>query len=192
MSRESDLNWLNEKYAEINRTSNSVPVQALIKKHRIETRKELYQQIKNHYEGFCKCGLKSQGTVEMFGDRLYEAQIGGFGERRYSLLECRDWAYDLFVTKSMRGHDEETIVKTQIEVLFRKNGYKNNVRYATDQEDREYGVDIVVEKDGKPIYGFQIKPESYKQVNEEIKKINMDKIKKWGHPIKYYYYDYGK
>ena len=91
-----ELNKLNGD-AGISAPQKSVPVMKLIKNHRPKSKDELHEQIKFHYENNCPCGVKSQGTVEDFGKNLYDAQLSAYGKYKYSLQECIQWEYDLFV-----------------------------------------------------------------------------------------------
>ncbi|GET45582.1 hypothetical protein [Capnocytophaga felis] len=68
-----ELNKLNGDYG-ISAPNKSVPVMKLIKNHKPNSKDELYELIKFHYEIECPCGVKSQGTIEGFGKNLYEAQ----------------------------------------------------------------------------------------------------------------------
>ena len=61
-----ELNILNGKYG-VSAPNKSVPVMALIREHKPKSHEELYRLIDEHSKRNCKCGIKSQGTVENFG-----------------------------------------------------------------------------------------------------------------------------
>ena len=76
------LNELNGKMG-ISAPYKSVPVMKLIREHQPKSKDALVELIKYHYKNNCKCGVKSQGSVEDFGKNLYESQTIYWGEYRY-------------------------------------------------------------------------------------------------------------
>ncbi len=100
------LNLINGKEG-ISAPNRSVPVMQLVRKHAPKSKGELYDLIKLHYETKCSCGIVSKGIIEDFGRALYEAQKQHLGTYRFSLKECIQWEYDLFVTQSLKGDSME-------------------------------------------------------------------------------------
>ncbi len=135
------LNELNGKMG-ISAPAKSVPVMKLIRAHNPKSKEELVGLIKWHSENTCSCGVKSQGTVESFGRNLYNSQIQYWGENRFSLQDCIQWEYDLFVVQSLRGG---MIEKKAIKEL--RNIY-SNMRFeeAEGYLDEELRIDIIIKK----------------------------------------------
>ena len=100
------MNELNGKHG-ISAPENSVPVIKLIREHCIMVCSTLSYEIKRHSEERCYCGIISRGTVDSFGDNLYQAQFDEWGEESYSLAEWRRWIFVLFVVNSLKGNKLE-------------------------------------------------------------------------------------
>src|SRR4051812_43559010 len=96
------LNELNGKMG-ISAPYKSVPVMKLIRAHQPKSKDELVELIKAHHQTICECGIVSQGSVQDFGTNLYKSQMNYWGQIRYSLEECLQWEYDLFVVQSLKG-----------------------------------------------------------------------------------------
>ena len=92
------LNLLNGKMG-ISAPYKSVPVIKLINTHKPKSYDELEALIEYHHLNDCSCGIKSQGSVYDFGKNLYDAQIQYWGEHKFTLEECVQWEYDLFIIK---------------------------------------------------------------------------------------------
>jgi hypothetical protein len=178
------LNELNGKMG-ISAPNRSVPVMKLIKIHQPKSKEALVQLIEYHYKNECKCGVVSKGTIEMFGGNLYEAQIKHWGEYRYSLKECIQWEYDLFVVNSLRGG---RIEKTAIKYL-EDNLTNFVVTEAEGYVDEELRVDIIISKNDLQIAGIQVKPLTFKLMRKEVILFNKTANVKWGKPVFYLYYN---
>lgn len=178
-----DLNKLNGKYG-ISAPKNSVPIQKLIENHNPESPEELVDLIKYHYEYDCKCGLKSKGTIEDFGRNLYEAQRKEWGEYRFSLERCIEFQYYLFVIQSLGGHQMEKKAKEKLE----KEIKQINVESTNQFYDEELRIDFIIKKDEDIIAGVQVKPESFKNIRMNVKKMHKNKNSKVDHPVYYLYY----
>lgn len=178
------LNELNGKMG-ISAPYKSVPVMKLIKAHQPKSREELAGLIKSHYEKTCECGIKSRGTVEMFGKNLYDSQMKYWGKIKFSLQECIQWEYDLFIVQSLKGGIME---KKAMEELF-KNLVQYKVGEAGDYVDEELRIDIIVMKDNSEIAGIQVKPNTFKWMRNEVISFNRAANKKWGKPVFYLYYN---
>jgi hypothetical protein len=164
----------------------------LIRQHNPVNRDHLVALIASHQLGekdeSCKCGCRSAGTIEDFGANLYKANLDFFKdkpEQAKTLQECTTFMYNLFVVQSLKGNLMEdkalSILKAQ----------KYNVRNATDIEDFQMGVDIVIIEDNKDICGIQVKPVSYGRLphHSDVVQVNLKKNKKFGKEVIYMYYD---
>lgn len=136
-----ELNKLNGDYG-ISAPYKSVPVMKLIKNHKPKSKDELYEQIKFHFENNCLCGVKSQGTVEDFGKNLFDAQQAAWGKEKYSLQECIQWEYDLFIIQSLKG----TLVEEKAIELFREKLNEYKISEADGFVDEELRIDLIVSK----------------------------------------------
>lgn len=179
------LNVLNEKMR-ISSIHNSVPVMKLIKVHKPRTRRELKDLIEYHYTHKCDCGIRSKGTVEDFGRNLYDSQLKYWGEYKFSLEECIQWEYDLFITNSLKGaYMEGEAVRVLSDVLpsiF-------TVKGVTGCVDVNFRVDIEVRWCGFLVLGVQVKPESYDFMEDEVRCVNSILNSKYPVQVRYLYYD---
>lgn len=189
MSRKANtgglLNLLNGKMG-ISAPYKSVPVIKLINKHKPKSYDELEALIEYHYLNDCPCGIKSQGSVYDFGKNLYDAQISYWGEHKFTLEECVQWEYDLFIINSLKGNEMED---KAINELKNKLPAEYSVDNAIGFVDEEYRVDIEIKKDNETILGIQVKPSSYKYMRYEVKSFNTIRNYKYGIDVKYLYYN---
>lgn len=180
------LNQLNGKYG-ISAPHNSVPVMKLIRIHQPESRKELLDLIKFHFENDCCCGIKSKGTVEDFGKNLYQVQLREWGAYRYSLQECIQWEYDLFIDQSMKGMLAEAAAMAFFQKTLACVGL--TVSKADGYLDEELRIDLIVSKNDKPVCGIQVKPLSFNKMREGVITYNKAANARWGKPVFYLLYD---
>lgn len=178
------LNELNGKMG-ISAPFRSVPVMKLIRAHNPKSKEELVELIKWHSENTCECGVVSQGTVETFGRNLYDSQTKYWGEFKYSLQDCIQWEYDLFVVQSLKGGIVEkkaigALSKALTYIIFEE---------AEGFLDEELRIDIVIKKNGIEVGGIQVKPLTFKLMRREVITFNKDANQKWGKPVFYLYYD---
>ena len=179
-----ELNKLNGDYG-ISAPNKSVSVMKLIKNHRPKSKDELYEQIKFHFENKCSCTVKSQGTVEDFGKNLFNVQQAAWGKEKYSLQECIQWEYDLFVVQSLKG---TLIEQKAIRFLKEKlNDYK--ISEADGFVDEELRIDLIVSKNELEICGIQVKPSTFKLMRAGVIIFNKQANSKWGKRVFYLYYD---
>jgi hypothetical protein len=141
--------------------------------------------IKSHHENNCTCGVKSQGTVENFGQNLYEAQLKEWGEYRHSLQDCIQWEYDLFIIQSLKG----TLVEDNAIVELQKLLPDFHVEKAEGYVDEELRVDIIISKDGSALCGIQVKPKTFNFMRKGVIMFNKIANEKWGKPVYYLFYD---
>ncbi|MBO3097302.1 MjaI family restriction endonuclease [Gelidibacter pelagius] len=178
------LNELNGKMG-ISAPFRSVPVMKLIRTHNPLSKDALVQLIAYHYNNDCPCGIKSQGTVEMFGKNLYESQLVYWKEYRYTLKECIQWEYDLFVVQSLKGGIIEK------KALHNLNEILTNFQFEEAEGflDEELRIDIIIKKNTIKVGGIQIKPLTYKLMRQEVISFNKMANQKWRKPVFYMFYD---
>jgi MjaI-like restriction endonuclease len=179
------LNAVTRKYG-LNAPQRTVPVMRLIKAHQPKTCNELRDLIDGHYKGEClDCGIKSKGTIESFGDKLYHAQMTEWNEHRFTREQCCKWMDDLFVVNSLRGN---TMEAKAIDVLkdLRRDLQFERCSGTRDEKDR---IDIVCKKKtGEIVCGIQVKPLSFLSHKSEIE-YHEKRFSKWGHPACFFFYD---
>jgi hypothetical protein len=179
-----ELNNLNGDFG-ISAPYKSVPVMKLIKNHRPKSKEELYQLIKTHFEKDCSCGVKSQGTVEDFGKNLYEAQIKAWQKYKYTLQECIQWEYDLFVVQSLKG----TLIENKAKQNLQKELSNFIINEAEGFVDEELRVDLIILHNNIEICGIQVKPLTFNLMREGVITFNKIANAKWGKPVFYLFYD---
>lgn len=177
------LNELNGKMG-ISAPYKSVPVMKLIKAHQPKSKDALVQLIADHYTDECYCGVKSRGTVEEFGKNLYDSQIRYWNEYRYTLKECIQWEYDLFVIQSLKGGIIEKRALKELNSESEKYLFEEAVGFV----DEELRIDILVKNENQEVAGIQVKPLTYKRMRQEVITFNSNANKKWGNPVFYLYY----
>lgn len=180
-----ELNLLNGKYA-ISAPTNSVPIMKLIKIHQPKSRDELYGLIQYHFEADCPCGIKSKGRIEDFGKQLFDAQLKEWGHYKYSLTECIQWEYDLFVVQSLKGNNLENKVKEALQKILKT--VELEIHFAEGFIDEELRVDLLVSKNNTDICGIQVKPASYNKMRKGVILHNKKSNEKWGKPVFYLFY----
>lgn len=178
------LNELNGKMG-ISAPFRSVPVMKLIRTYNPLSKDALVQLIEYHYKNDCPCGIKSQGTVEMFGRNLYESQLLYWKEYRYSLKECIQWEYDLFVVQSLKGGVIEK------KAIHRLNQSLTDFRFEEAEGflDEELRIDIIIKKNTVEVGGIQVKPVTFKLMRPEVISFNTMANQKWTKPVFYLFYD---
>lgn len=180
-----ELNWLSER-ADVTATKNSVRVMDLCRKHRPKTELELEQLIEHHHIHRCSCGVRSKGTLKDFGRNLFAAQKKYWKEIRYTMEECQQWIYDLFVVNTMKGlRMEHRAMKT-----FRYGLPTLGFKWAEGELDSKYRIDILVLNEHKDIIGgVQVKPNSFNNTRKRVQEIQKSGIEKWGKPVEYLVYN---
>jgi len=180
------LNKLNGM-AGISAPNRSVPVIRLVKAHNPRSAGELEQLIADHVGGNCACGVVSQGTVQDFGRNLYDAQKKYWGYHRFTLGECVQWEYDLFILQTLKGRTMEDKCADELQKLL---GNEYAVKFANRYADEELRVDLEVCKNNNVIAGIQVKPTSYNKVRAGIRAFNESANAKYAHTVFYALYDY--
>lgn len=186
MNTGGPLNHLNSIYG-LSAPWRTVPVIKLIRQHHPSSRQTLVQLIASHAQEppVCDCGIRSTGTIQDFGNTLYEAQIKEWREYRFTRDQCIQWHYQLFIVNSLRG----SAVETKALNLFREYGW--DTEESSDHWDCTYRVDLVLRHpdDKRIVCGIQVKPESFQRMGPSIQKFNKQCNRKWGYPVYYLYYD---
>ena len=179
------LNELNGKMG-ISDPKKSVPVMKLIKEHNPKSKEALVQLIEYHKENDCYCGIKSQGSVRDFGINLYNSQIKYWNKIIFTLEECIQWEYDLFVVQSLKGG---VLEKFALDILTSKYPHLS-FKHASGYLDDELRIDIIVENtSGTIIGGIQVKPNTFKNMRFEVQFMQTRQNLKWGNPVWFLYYD---
>ena len=178
------LNELNGK-AGISAPYKSVAVMKLIRVHQPKSKEELVELIKLHHTTTCPCGIKSQGTIEDFGTNLYNAQIPYWGKIKYSLEDCIQWEYDLFVVQSLKGG----IIEKKAIAELQSSAGDMTFSEADNYVDEELRIDILIKKNDVEIAGIQVKPATFKLMRSSVISFNKQANAKWGKPVFYLYYD---
>jgi len=178
------LNELNGKMG-ISAPIRSVPVMKLIKNHRPKSKHELVDLIRDHYTKNCACGIRSQGTIEDFGRNLYKAQLKYWGKYQYSLRDCIQWEYDLFVIQSLKG----SLIEKKALQLLTQNLPNCSIEEAEGYLDEELRIDLVVKTGSRVDCGIQVKPNTFNHMRSEVISFNTSANKKWDNPVFYLFYD---
>jgi hypothetical protein len=180
-----ELNKLNGKYG-ISAPNKSVPIIKLIRLHKPKSREELVRLVKEHSIKKCGCGIVSQGSIEDFGKNLYDAQIKEWEEYKYSLHDCIEWEYNLFIIQSLKGN----LIEEKAKKLLSKTLNEFKVSDANDYYDEELRIDLEIISKEKTIAGIQIKPSSYKYVRKNVQFMNTHRNSLVDFKVFYLYYDY--
>lgn len=183
-----ELNILNGK-AGISAPNKSVPVARLVRYHRPKSASELEKLISDHVNSNCKCGIISKGTIKDFGKNLYDAQIEFWGEHKYSLQECIQWEFDLFILQMLKGDKMEDKCKIELQKLM---GSSFSIKDTHSYIDEEQRVDLEVFHKENLIAGIQVKPNSYKNIRKNVLEFNENANKNFEKPVFYIYYNYDK
>lgn len=178
------LNELNGKMG-ISAPQNSVPVMKVIRIHKPKSKEELVNLIRYHCENECKCGIKSHGTVEDFGRKLYESQIQYWEKYKFSLKECIQWEYDLFIIQSLKGN----IIENKAIQILKTELPNYSIEEAEGYIDEELRIDILIKKNEVEKCGIQVKPLTFLQMRSEVILFNKNANKNWGKPVLYLFYD---
>ena len=180
-----ELNLLNGKMG-ISDPRRSVPVMKLIKAHSPKSKDALVELIEYHKNNTCKCGAISTGTVKEFEERLFASQIEYWGENKYTLEQCIQWEYDLFVVQSLKGgYIEKHAIK-----LLKQNLRNCIIEEAEGYLDDELRIDIILNDSNKNIIGgIQVKPKTFKNMRPEVLFMQTKQNLKWGHPVWMLYYN---
>lgn len=180
-----ELNELNGKMG-ISDPKRSVPVMRLIKSHNPKSKDALVQLIDYHKENDCSCGVKSTGTVREFGERLYNSQMQYWGKIKYTLEECIQWEYDLFVVQSLKGGLIEKAAISKLKAEFPNLIVEEAEGYLDD----ELRIDIVILKPDRSVLGgVQVKPKTFNSMRPEVLFMQHNLNKKWGYPVWFLYYE---
>lgn len=183
-----ELNRLNGKMG-ISAPYESVPVMKLIGEHNPNSHQELVELIEEHIGGAECCDVVSQGTVEDFGENLYEVQEEFWGEKKYTLEECIEWEYDLFISQSLKGN---TMEKKGISELEQRLNDIGDIVLEESNEivDNQYRIDIEIKSGDTIAAGIQVKPNSYSNMRSEVKYRNKSANEKYEGEVFYLFYNH--
>jgi hypothetical protein len=183
-----ELNRLNGKMG-ISAPHKSVPVMKLISEHNPNSHHELVELIEKHIGGADCCDVVSRGTIEDFGKNLYEAQEDFWGEKKYTLEECTEWEYDLFISQSLKGDTMERRAISELETRLANIGGLE-LEESNEIVDNQFRIDIETKSQGTIVAGIQVKPNSYTNMRSEVKYKNKSANEKYEGEVFYLYYDY--
>ena len=178
------LNELNGKMG-ISAPGNSVPVMKLIKIHQPKSKSELVDLIKVHHQQKCGCGIKSRGTVFDFGKNLYHAQLKYWGEYKFSMQQCIQWEFDLFIVQSLKG----CFLEKKAASLLAGRLPTFSVEEVNGYLDEELRIDLTVKSGREELCGIQVKPVTFMKMRSEVILFNKTANEKWGKPVFYLFYD---
>jgi hypothetical protein len=180
-----ELNELNGKMG-ISNPSTSVPVMKLIKTHNPKSKDALVQLIEYHKINMCSCGIISKGTVKEFGEWLFKSQKKYWGQYKYTLEQCIQWEYDLFVVQSLKGG----IIEKKASKLLQESLSNHIIEEAQGYLDDELRIDLIVYDLKKNIVGgIQVKPKTFNSMRSEVLFMQKKQNSKWGHPVWFLFYD---
>ena len=180
-----ELNELNGKMG-ISDPKRSVPVMRLIRNHKPKSKDALVQLIEYHKNNKCECGVVSTGTVREFGEKLYDSQKKYWGKQRYTLAQCIQWEYDLFVLQSLKGG---MIEKNALKMLQKELPYLH-FEEAEGYLDDDLRIDLLVlDKDKKIKGGIQVKPKTFKSMRPEVLFMQKKQNDKWDYPVWFLFYN---
>ena len=130
--------------------------------------------------------------LSLHGKDLDESTKRLMDDTRMDKDSCYNCIVAFLVYKTWLGVQMERLAK---ELLY---GTKWEVKDANADADKKYGVDLIIVRNNKPLYGIQVKPISYlkKTQQEELPKEvlwNKEKNKKYkekfGYDVLYIYYN---
>jgi hypothetical protein len=180
-----ELNELNGKMG-ISDPKKSVPVMRLIRNHRPKSKDALVQLIEYHKNNSCNCGVVSTGTVREFGERLFESQQKYWGHKKYTLQQCIQSEYDLFVVQSLKG----SLIELKALEILSKVLPELQFEEAEGYLDDELRIDILVKNtDENLIGGIQVKPKTFKSMRSEVLFMQNKQNKKWDYPVWFLFYN---
>jgi len=180
-----ELNELNGKMG-ISDPKRSVPVMRLIRNHKPKSKDALVQLIEYHKDNKCECGVFSTGTVKEFGERLYASQDKYWGEKRYTLAQCIQWEYDLFVVQSLKGG----MIEKKALIMLQNELPNLHFEEAEGYLDDELRIDLLVFDRSKNIIGgIQVKPKTFKSMRPEVLFMQKKQNDKWDYPVWFLFYN---
>lgn len=179
------LNELNGKMG-ISDPKRSVPVMRLIREHKPKSKEALVQLIEYHKNNKCYCGIVSTGTVREFGERLFESQQEYWGEERFTLQQCIQWEYDLFVVQSLKGGLQEKKAQQMLSEALPEF----SVAEAEGYLDDELRIDLIIYDNNQNIVGgVQVKPNTFKSMRTEVHFMQKKLNDQWDYPVWFLFYD---
>lgn len=118
--------------------------------------------------------------------KLYTYLCENHKEKHYTHKNCMDCLMCFIFLKTWKGLQKEQ----EARLLFDDELW--NVRLTTKEEDNKYAVDLVINYKNKDLWGIQVKPDTFKNMKEEIS-VNLEKNKiykqKFGYSVMYVFYD---
>ena len=186
---------------------HTIPIMKVISHHNATTEQEVLDLIKNHDDNFCReCRSKGNGTIKDWAKALYDVQKedeewrkkNGYKEDYpFTLEECEEWFYQLFVVAPLVGVRFERDCLQELKTWLRPPYI---VREANSHTDIRFGVDIEIGQiDGRnynrsfesfrSLMGIQVKSKVYQNARREVKEGLRRRQRKYGRPVYFMYYD---
>jgi hypothetical protein len=200
MDKNQWLNKINGDYL-LSKPNNSVPVMELYSAHKPTTERELAALIDSHYKTKCHCGIVSKGTVEMFANKLYDAQsynqmakqlfMSQNNNQLCTYYECYEWVYDLFVRCTIqKAVPSQSLALQSLKTKLPLFTIEESASY----DDLHFAVDIVVKNsDNEIVAGIQVKSDLYEsETSESSQKQNLSKNQQFQKPVYYLIYKKNK
>lgn len=117
---------------------------------------------------------------------MYESQKKYWGEYKYSLEQCIQWEYDLFVVQSLKGG----IIEKKAIKLLQQSLSNHIIEEAQGYLDDELRIDLIVyDTNRKILGGVQIKPKTFNSMRPEVLFMQKKQNLKWGHPVWFLFYN---
>ena len=180
-----ELNELNGKMG-ISDPKRSVPVMRLIRNHQPKSKDALVQLIEYHKNNRCNCGVVSTGIVKEFGERLFKSQETYWGLTKYTLQQCIQWEYDLFVVQSLKGSLIELKALEALCDALPELQFEEAEGYLDD----ELRIDILVKStNANLIGGIQVKPKTFRSMRAEVLFMQKKQNEKWDYPVWFLFYN---
>ena len=109
-----------------------------------------------------------------------------WGKEAYTLEECIQWEYDLFITNSLKGNTMEHKAMDELQLWLPQDYTVSKTNRLIDEE---YRIDLEISKNNETVLGIQVKPYTYRFTRGNVKSTNTKRNKKYGYDVAYMYYD---
>ncbi len=108
------------------------------------------------------------------------------GHKKYTLQQCIQSEYDLFVVQSLKG----SLIELKALEILSKVLPELQFEEAEGYLDDELRIDILVKNtDENLIGGIQVKPKTFKSMRSEVLFMQNKQNKKWDYPVWFLFYN---
>ncbi len=109
-----------------------------------------------------------------------------WGQYKYTLEQCIQWEYDLFVVQSLKGG----IIEKEAAKLLQTALNHHIIEEAQGYLDDEFRIDLIVYDLNKNIVGgIQVKPKTFNSTRPEVLFMQKKQNLRWGHPVWFLFYN---